>query len=1047
MRLLKHHSLPPGNKFLFGLAVLFFLPFLVFAQSKTITGTVKDENGTPVSGASVAIKKQNTGTTTNEAGNFTITAASGEVLVISAVTFEPREVTVGTGNSINVQLRSKATELSDVVVVGYGTRTKRDIGGGVLTVDQQLLQNRPVTNTLDALQGTTPGLVITRTNGQPGREGLTATIRGITSLGVNNAPLVIIDGVEGDLSSLNPNDIQTISILEDAASASIYGAKAGGGVILVTTKAGRENQKTRFDLTTMYTVRTPFARPELLSSRKQGELINAARVFANQNKDFTDQQLEWFDDPNVNDVWNANSRTWEYYYNNDMVDILMRKQSTQRNVNLSASGGSDKSSYLFSVGYLGQQGVFKFGPDSYSRFNARVNYNTRFSKIFSLDTRLSFVKENILAPSASITGEGLMYNVYSIRAARNPIFTPGTNDSKYAFIGTISTAYPVLKDGGYDEEDRYNMNGVISLTAKKIVKGLDLKVVYSPGMIFSAREVFAKTVPRFSIDENMIPIPSTAINPVNSLNKTRPYTLSQNFFATADYDFKLKDHHFHLLGGTEYKTYTYDWVQAMQRALLLNNFETLNYTTLATADVTNVADNIQENRWLSYFGRLSYNFASRYYFEGVLRHDGSSRLSPGNKFQTFYALNAFWRASQEEWFKRTLPWVDEFKIAVSYGTAGGAQTANPNSSNYDFQSVLTRGFYPFNDSRTAFLQQAALASEGKQWEIIETTNFGFDIEVLKRRLRLHFDYFIKENNNVFVTQNLPELLGVAPNSANLAAIQVKGWGVTLKWSDKFRNGGYFVSANISDDKNQVVRFDGANTYFAGINGTILGMSTNSIFGYKADGYFDTPEEVQGSPRRTTNTGVGDIKLLDINKDGFINQGIGTAADHGDLVYLGNTNPRYVFGVNAGVNWKGFDFSFLFNGVGKRNIVIDPTASIGLYDGWRMPWAIHQDYWRPDNLNAKFPAIRLSDRVNDQVSSHWIQDASYIRLKNLQVGYTFRNSMHNVKGLGDIKLYFSGQDLWELTGMWFKYYDPENTGRVSFGYPLWRSYAMGLNISF
>lgn len=1047
MRLLKNVSLPPGMKFLSGLGALLFLPILIFAQAKTVTGTVKDENGKPVSAASVTIKNQNTGTTTNEAGSFSISAAAGDVLIISAVTYEPIEVTVGAQNNLSIQLRAKATELSDVVVVGYGTKTKRDIGGGVLTVDQRLLQNRPVTNTLDALQGTTPGLVITRTNGQPGSEGLTARIRGITSLGVNNSPLVIIDGVEGNLSSLNPNDIQSISVLEDAASAAIYGAKAGGGVILVTTKAGRENQKTRFDLTTMYTIRTPFARPELLSSRKQGELINAARVFASQNKDFTDEQLGWFDDPNVNDVWNTNSKAWDYYYDYDMVDILMRKQSTQRNINLSASGGSDKSSYLFSIGYLGQQGVFKFGPDSYSRLNARMNYNTKLSKIFSLDTRLSFVKEDIQAPSVGVTGEGLIYNIYSIRAARNPIFTPGTNDSKYAFIGTISNAYPILKDGGYSQEDRYNMNGVISLNAKQIVKGLDLKAVYSPGMIFSAREVFSKTVARFSIDSNKVPIPGTAINQVNSFNKTRPYTLSQNFFATADYDYKLRDHNFHLLGGTEYKTYKYDWVQAMQRALLLNNFETLNYTTLATADVTNVADNVQENRWLSYFGRLSYNFASKYYFEGVLRRDGSSRLSPGNKFQTFYALNTFWRASQEEWFRKTLPWVDEFKLAVSYGTVGGAQTADPNSSNYDFQSVLARGFYPFNDSRTAFLRQAELASEGKQWEIIETTNFGVDIEVLKRRLRVHFDYFIKENNNVFVGQNLPALLGVTPNSANLAAIQVKGWGVTVNWSDKFRNGGYFVSANLSDDKNKIARYDGSTTYTAGINSTILGMSTNSIFGYRADGYFDTPEEVQGTPRRTTNTGVGDIKLLDMNKDGFINQGIGTASNHGDLVYLGNTNPRFVFGMSTGVNWKGFDLSVLFNGVGKRSILIDPTASIGLYDGWRMPWAIHQDYWRPDNLNAKFPALRFSDRVNDQVSSHWVQNASYVRLKNLQVGYTFNKAMHKVKGLGDIKLYFSGQDLWEMTGMWFNYYDPENTDRVSFGYPLWRSYAMGLNISF
>lgn len=1046
MRLLKMTSVPPGLKLTMGWTFLFLMPLLLAAQTKTFTGTVKDESNNPVAGASVTIKNKSVGTVTNELGSFSINAVSGDVLVISSINLETTELKLGEKNNLAIVLKSKATELSDVVVVGYGTKTKRDIGGGVLTVDQKLLQDRPVTNTLSALQGTTPGLVITRTNGQPGNEGISARIRGITSLGVNNAPLVIIDGVEGDIDALNPNDIQTITVLEDAASAAIYGAKAGGGVIVVTTKSGRINQKTKFDITVMNTVRTPYARPELLSSRQQGEMINAARLFAGQNPDFTATQLQWFDDPSVEDYLNPGNNTWEYYYNNNMVDILMRDKSMQRNVNVTASGGGDKTTYQMSVGYLDQQGVFKFGPDSYKRLNARLNYNTKLSKIFSIDTRVSFAKEKILSPSQGITGQGLIYNIYSIRAARNPIFTPGTTD-KYAFIGTISNAYPILKDGGYTEEDRYNVNGVITLSAKQILKGLDLKAVYSPGLVLTNRETFNKTVPRFTVDVNKNPVAGTALNPVNSLFKARPFTVTQNFFATADYDYKINRHSFHVLGGYEYKIFQYDWVQAVQRALMLNNFPTLNYTTLAAGDVTNSADNIQINTWLSYFGRLSYNYDNKYYAEGVIRRDGSSRLAPGFKFQNFYSGNVFWRVSQEDWFKNALPWVNEFKIAASYGTAGGAQTANQTANNYDFQAVLNRGFYPFNDARTAYLFQSALPAESKAWEIISTANLGFDLAILRNRLKLHFDYFEKKNNNVFVAQSLPALLGVTPNATNGAAIEVKGWGVTLNWSDKFRDGGYFISANLSDDVNKVVSYTGgAVSIGQGINASIPGYSTNSIFGFKSDGYFQNAAEVAAVPRRTTNTGVGDIRLLDMNKDGFINQGIGTIADHGDLVYLGNTNPRYIFGFNTGVNWKGFDISVLFNGVGKRSVYIDPIASIALYDGWRMPWAIHQDYWRPDNPNAKFPAIRLSDRVNNQVSSHWIQNATYIRLKNLQVGYTLSNRVHKVKGLGDVRLYFSGQDLWEKTGMWFNYYDPENTDRVGFSYPLWRSYALGLNIS-
>ena len=918
--------------------LLLLLPFTVFSQT-SVSGTVVDEFGKPVSGASVVIKEKATGTSTNAEGKFTVSAKAGDVLTVSSVGFEIQDYNVTNNENITITLKALAGSLEDVVVVGYGTRSKKDVGGAVLSVDEKLLKDRPVTNTLSALQGAAPGLVITRTNGQPGREGWTARIRGITSLGAGNAPLVIIDGVEGDINALNPNDIQNVSILEDAASASIYGAKAGGGVILVTTKGGRPNQKTTVDLTSMYTWRTPYARPELISSRRQAELQNAARVFANANKDFTDEQLAWFDDPNINDVWNTNTNSWDYYYNYNLEELLMRKQSPQRNINLSASGGGDKSSFLFSLGYLDQQGVFKFGPDNYDKFNARINYNTRFSKIFSLDSRISLSKEDIVAPPIGITGEGLMDGVYSIPAGRNPIFTPGTDDSRYAFIGTISTAYPILKDGGYDKESKYNANGVFTLAAKQIVRGLDIKAVYSPSLILSDREIFNRTIPRWTIDQNKNPVAGTPVNQVNSLQKSRPYTINQNFFATADYDYKVNRHSFHLLGGYEFKEYKYDLVAAIQRALLLNNFPTLNYTTLANADVGNVGDNIQVNTWLSYFGRLSYNYASKYYFEGTLRQDGSSRLAPGHKFQTFYAGNIFWRATQEEWFKNALPWINEFKIGASYGTAGGAQTADPNLNNYDFQSPLARGYYPFNDARTAYFFQPGLPSDSKAWEIISTANFGIDLELLNRRLRLHYDYFIKRNDNVFVAQQLPALLGVTPNSANLAAIQVKGWGVTVNWNDHFKNGSYFVSANLSDDKNKVVKYDGSVSYGAGINSALPGMSTNSIFGYRSDGYFDNQQELETVPRRTPSTGIGDIKLIDVNNDGVINQGNNTEANHGDLVYLGNTNSRYVFGFNAGVNWKGFDISVLFNGVGKRSLLLEPYATMAFYDGWRMPWAI------------------------------------------------------------------------------------------------------------
>lgn len=1018
-----------------------------------IKGKITDDGGEPLSGVSIVEKGTNNGTFSKPDGTFSINVSKADaILVISYVSFKTVEIAASRAGLENIVLETDGGNMEDIVVVGYGTRKRDDVGGAVVAVDNRVLKDRPVTNTMAALQGAAPGLVITRSSGQPGQENWTARIRGITSLGTQNAPLVIIDGVEGSLNDLNPNDIDQISVLEDAASASIYGAKAGGGVILVTTKGGKMNQKPKVDLLSLYTFRTPYARPGLISSRRQADLENVARFNTSGTLAFTDEQLAMFDNPNINEYWNQavgnGAGAWEYYYNHNLADILMRDQSPQRNVNLSVSGGGAKSSYLFSVGYLDQEGVFRFGPDSYNKFNARLNYNTRFSDIFSFDARVSFVKDNTLAPSVPITGDGsgLMYNIYSIRSARNPIFAPGTTD-RYAFIGTLSSAYPILKDGGYNDYERYNTNGVFTLSAKQLVRGLDLRVVYSPGVVLGNREIFNRTIQRWGIDRDKNLIPGTPLNAVNNVEKGREQTITQNFFATADYNLDIGNHNFHLLGGYEFKTYRFDRTTAIQRALLLNDFPTLNYTTLANANVNNVGDNIQTNVWVSYFGRLSYNYNKRYYFEGTARRDGSSRLAPGYKFQNFYSGLAFWRVSQEEWFKNSVSWMDELKISASYGSLGGAQTADPNVNNYDFQAFLSSGYYPFNDARTAFLFQSGLPADGKAWEVIKTMDVGVKMEFLQRRLGVDFNYFVKKNNNVFTSQNLPAILGVTPNEANLAAIQVKGWGVMLSWRDQFRNGSYFVTANLSDDINKVTAFNGVPSYNLGINPVLLGQSTSSIYGFQSDGYFNTEAELAGSPVRVNDTKVGDIKLVDVNKDGAINMGNQTAENHGDLVYLGNTNSRYVFGLNGGFSWKGFDFSFIVNGVGKRNLVLQPFASIAFYDGWRLPWAIHEDYWTPENTDAKFPRLMFGDRINTVVSSHWVQDASYVRLKNVQLGYTLNKATHKLRFLNDVRLYVNGQDLWEKTGMWYNYYDPENTENVGFSYPLWRSFSIGLNLSF
>jgi len=1023
-------------------AFLFLFAGTSYAQSKKITGIVKDDNGAPLIGVSIKLKGTNIGTTSNANGFYSINVSGNDaVLVFSYLSYVSQERQVGGATEINIVLVQQVNSLNDVVVVGYGTQKKVDLTGAVSVVDKKLLENRPVTNAVDALQGTAPGLVVTRTDGQPGQEGWTLNVRGFSSLNGLNQPLVIIDGVEGNLITLNPSDIESISVLKDAAAAAIYGAKSSGGVIIVTTKKGHD-ERVKVTYSGLYTIKKPYSVPKRVPAWQDAELRNIANENAGQGDAFSPQVIGWLKGNDSNFVYNnPNPALNGFYYSVDPISAVLRTASPSQTQNISIEGGEKKTQYLFSLGYYDEDGVFKMGPDGYKRLNGRLNLDTKFDDIFSLDSRISFEQANTASSSAAVNGDyGLLYNIYQLRAYYPTTF-PG-----YPSIYTNPTAN-ALQNGGYYHLSQPQFDGTFTLTAAQPVKGLTLRAIYSPHMMQVNTTLFNNTYPGYGASTTGAPIISGYTNNPNSVTKTRTTQSSQNVQALADYDLTLaNDHHFHLLGGFQYQYYNYDYLSVSQGSLI-GNLASLNARANPLVYPT-ASDNLQNNAFVSFFGRLNYDYKDKYLIEATLRNDQSSQLAPGYRSQYFPSVSAGWRLDKEDWFSKALPILDEFKLRGSWGRLGNAQLGQPYTNNYNYIALLANGAaYPFNNVSNPSVYQQLLPSPNLGWETIETTDGGIDFSLLKNRLTGSFDYFIKHNNNMLIQVPEPAQFGLASGYSNSASMKIWGWEANIGWRDKVGNVNYWVSANIGDNNNKVTQYNGSISVQPGVNTVIPGYPINSIWGYKAQGYFSSAAQVSAHAFQDTRTGPGDIIYQDVNGDGKINGGNNTLANHGDLVYLGNTSPRYNFGFNLGAQWKGFDLSAFFQGTGKRNMLIYSYSIVPYVQTWRSAWVVNTDYWTPTNQNAPFPRLYTGGTQNTVVSSHWVQNASYIRLKNLQLGYTLPKSLTDKVKLQAVRIFFTGQDLWEKNGMWYKYYDAENPNNASFNYPFFRSYAFGLNVTF
>lgn len=999
-------------------------------------------------GVNVIEKGTTNGVVTDLNGSFTLEVSSSEAIVVfSFIGYIQQEVTVGNQTDLEVMLAENVAELGEVVVVGYGTQQKANLTGAVSTVGKEVLENRPVPSVANALQGTTPGLNVTRSSGQPGSEGLNIQVRGATSANGNVNPLLMVDGVPAPLftlQTLNPNDIETVTVLKDAAAAAIYGAQAAGGVILVTTKTGKSG-KTVFEYSGQIGSEWALNVPDRMTLLQEAEFSNLARANRGLGPEYNDEALQFIRD-GVEFVEDPNDpNRWITYNQKSIRDQVLRDYSPMQTHNLSARGGNEKTNYLVSLGYYEKQGVFKVGPDKFDRYNVRVNLGTELSKHLKLDSRISYAQHNTNAPSQGANGYGLLQQVYQARV-RFPVFMP--DGRLFGGAGSSgNNTYAILSEGGYDKTSRNDFDGVFTATLKDLVKGLQVRAIYGKQFRMYNRNRFARTVNLWNRGGEA---PAFILNNPNVYEVTNSSTVNTSFQMLADYAITLGEKHkITVLGGFQYEDYRYSSQFSQARSLISNDLPSLNLGDNNTK-VTN--ESISTLATQSIFGRVNYSYMDKYLFEGTLRGDESSKLAPGLRFKVFPSASVGWNMHRENFFHDNLDFISELKLRASWGRLGSA--LGNIVGYYDYLSLLSSGsdlVMGADETRTTYFYENSVPSSTLSWETIETVNYGTDMGFWDNKLQLSFDYYIKHNRDMLTPLQLPATFGVGTPRVNNGVLKSWGWETEVRFRNKIGTDfNYTAAFNISDNQNKLVEFSGRNVVGLGNNSIVEGFPLNSIWGYRtAAGYFSSMDQVNGAPFQDNNTGVGDIQYINQNGDDRITQGRGTTDDPGDMVLLGTNQQRYLFGVNAGFNYRSIDFSIFFQGVGQRSFMPNTDMLMPMGQSWFMPMAHHQDYWTPENPNAAFPRPFLQGQHNYRASDRWVLNGAYVRLKNIQLGYSLPQSLLSKVKLSRARVFITGQDILTFTkmGVFDGVFDPENNNAVRADYPFFGTVAAGINLSF
>lgn len=1036
-------------------------------QSVSVKGQVLEPNGYPVVGATVLEKGTTNGVTTDIDGNFTLKVSSrNAVIVVSYIGFKSVELSASDKDLSKIVLKEDSEVLDEVVVVGYGTQKKATLTGSIEQVSSKVLESRAVTNVGLALQGQTPGLTVTRSSSRPGNEKVSFQIRGITSVN-GGSPLIVIDGVPAlnDVSfqNMNPDDIESISVLKDG-SASIYGAKAANGVILVTTKKGKGKANVEYNFNMRFT--TPGI------TAYAANMSEYATVWLESNKE----------EPRVQDWWAWNSKEnmlrmqqgIEDIYTTGYGNIFLGNASRIDEMfstrysyqhNLSVSGSTDKSDYRISLAYADNQGNLATAYDGQKQLNLRLNYGVKLTDWFRLETSASMVNTNTEAPSTGLDGTLYGYDA-PLFPAKNPY------GQWYANLGMVGDRQAVAAsaDGGRDK--RTNLTTRVDVKAIiDIWKGISLE-----GMASFQNEEYRKeryVVPVQTYDwfgnpaEKIVSSTQTSLDETDATKSNPGYSseannkLYQYYSALLKYTKTFADiHNLSATAGINAEK----WEQKKLAGARLNFVDDGVYDLDLGTDTKGNSGGKSHNGTYSFIAKLNYNYDEKYLLELIGRRDGNSKFAEGHRFKNFGSFSLGWVFTQENFMKFITPVLDFGKVRVSYGSSGN----DVGLGDYDYVSTIDQDVtylgYPAGGLVSSNLTNAGLISYTRTWEKVEQKNIGTDFAFLNNRLTATFDYFIKDNVGMLTNVTYPSILGGSAPRTNSGHLNIKGWEVSLGWRDNIKDFSYFVNLNLSDNKTMLKNMEGADSYSAGKNKTVNGYPLNSYFLYRTDGFFKNQEEVDLYYELYKNGGgditsdvaqgaktelrPGDTKRVDLNGDYKVtDKGVGDS----DLQYLGDANPHLTFGITAGGSWKGFDLNVFFQGVGKQYIMRSGYLAFPFATTFSNQNASFLGQtWTEDNQGAKYPRLTVYPqraKWNYQNNDFMLQNSRYIRLKSLVIGYTLPKLLTQKVKLEKVRVFFSGNDLWEATSI-KDGYDPEmGEASMDSGYPFCRTWSFGVNVGF
>ena len=1043
--------------------LLSFCTSVVFAQQGiTITGTVTDESGETLPGVNVLVKGTLIGQVADFNGKYTVTVPGRDaVLVFTFVGYAPQEIAVADRQIIDVIMSEDVAQIEEVVVVGYGTQRRATLTGSVAQVSGDDILSRPNNNVANTLQGMMPGVTVLRATGQPGSEHATMRIRGFTSVN-SSGVMVLVDGIEGSLTNLNPDDIESISVLKDAA-ASIYGSRAAGGVMLVTTKKGSA-QKVKINYNGSYGVSVPGIMPQRMPPWEEQYHILQHRINMNGIIEFPDDFTEWLSNPNYfRDIHPSAGNRYQSAIGNSnwIVDGLNKYTSTQRHA-LSITGGHGKTSYYLSGGYYNQKGLLKYGPDSNDRTNLRINLNTEMNNY--IDFKLSAAYEYNVTYRNSVSHETIMEGLFTARGREN-MYLP-EDDINYAKDPYSSDLYanPIrtMKFAGTNTNQQHYVNGQATVQIKNVVKGLTLDL--NASRRFGIRNNQTNYIALYGQGRNGRRGDTYDVNtPNSSVQKLKETTAQDKLEALANYRVKFDNHSIAVMGGASYEQWTRDRTDVRAYDLLSDELFSFNFYDSGVATNSNLSDEIFQWKMASLFGRINYDYSNRYLLEFVARYDGSSRLKPGSRFGFFPGASVGWVISEESFFEGAKNIVDILKLRASYGQVGNSNAIS--GFYYPHIGMIYRGSN-YMGSRMYYRRE--MPSTDVMWERVINTNVAVDMSFLKRRLNLTAEYFWKKNQDMLSTMAPGNIAGIEVNPReNIGVLKVWGWEVSASWRDRIGDLRYNVSFNLDDSHNELVEYKGISTIAAGNVQNLEGYPMYTLWGYQTAGFWQSRDEylaykaanpgyenidqdgrLSGGDTRYVAQGKADHKIGAI--------GGGTPDDPGDLVYLGDSSPHYAFGINLGAQWKGFDFSCFFQGIGKRQFFIRQQHLTPMGSSAQMPWTINRDYWREDNKGAYFARLFEAGTFNYHYADRWIQNGAYIRLKNIQLGYTIPIA----KYVQSLRVYITGNDIWEHTKV-VKAWDPEygnntetRTGTSDMNnrigrnyYPFMRTWTAGVNLTF